>query len=58
MLRKHGFAPEAIVKDKPPLLWCLSSGSSEFQRGISRVIARIQHMSNVSGQHRASADAR
>jgi hypothetical protein len=24
-----------------PLLWCLPSGSSEFQRGMSRVIARI-----------------
>jgi hypothetical protein len=39
--QKAGLRARGDRHRQAPLLWCLPSGSSEFQRGMSRVIARI-----------------
>ena len=39
--QKAGLRARGDRHRQAPLLWCLPSGSSEFQRGTSRVIARM-----------------
>ena len=39
--QKAGLRARGDRHRQAPLLWCLPSGSPEFQRGMSRVIARI-----------------